>query len=81
MIYSKFYLGLYHASSNCLKFICKSLNMILYSFYMMWRIVSGVMQATLCSGGKMDKRYSPSFRDDASRNKTDRKRKREDVLK
>ncbi|CAH0554866.1 unnamed protein product [Brassicogethes aeneus] len=41
----------------------------------------GVMQATLCSGGKMEKRYSPSFRDESSRSKSDRKRKREDVLK
>jgi hypothetical protein len=39
------------------------------------------MQATLCSGGKIEKRYSPSFRDESSRTKTDRKRKREDVLK
>ncbi|XP_018565594.1 uncharacterized protein LOC108906729 isoform X2 [Anoplophora glabripennis] len=40
------------------------------------------MQATLCSGGKMEKRYSPSFRDDHTRGKSDRKRKRgEEVLK
>lgn len=50
--------------------------------YMFWRIVPGVMQATLCSGGKLEKRYSPSFRDDHSRGKSDRKRKRgEEVLK
>ncbi|CAG9864982.1 unnamed protein product [Phyllotreta striolata] len=36
----------------------------------------GVMQATLCSGSKIEKRYSPSFRDEHAK-KTDRKRKRE----
>ncbi|XP_072382052.1 inositol hexakisphosphate kinase 3 isoform X1 [Diabrotica undecimpunctata] len=41
----------------------------------------GVMQATLCSGSKMEKRYSPSFRDEHSKPKTDRKRKREEVYK
>ncbi|KAK5644923.1 hypothetical protein RI129_006223 [Pyrocoelia pectoralis] len=41
----------------------------------------GVMQATLCGGSKMEKRYSPSFRDDSSRSKSGSKRKREDVLK
>jgi len=40
------------------------------------------MQATLCSGSKMDKRYSPSFRDENAKTiKNDRKRKREEVLK
>lgn len=49
---------------------------------MYWRIVSGVMQATLCSGSKLDNRYSPSFQDDVMKVKLDRKRKRtEDVLK
>lgn len=41
----------------------------------------GVMQATLCGGSKMEKRYSPSFRDDSTRSKSGSKRKREDVLK
>ncbi|KAG5898275.1 hypothetical protein JTB14_008619 [Gonioctena quinquepunctata] len=42
----------------------------------------GVMQATLSSGEKMEKRYSPSFRNDFSREKKDRKRKRgEEVFK
>ncbi|KAF5278364.1 hypothetical protein FQA39_LY05853 [Lamprigera yunnana] len=41
----------------------------------------GVMQATLCGGSKLEKRYSPSFRDDTSRSKSGSKRKREDVLK
>ncbi|XP_017778819.1 PREDICTED: inositol hexakisphosphate kinase 1 [Nicrophorus vespilloides] len=46
----------------------------------------GVMQATLCSG-KLEKRYSPSFRDETTGNSSNRsksggyKRKREDVLK
>ncbi|XP_045475269.1 inositol hexakisphosphate kinase 1 isoform X2 [Harmonia axyridis] len=70
--------------------ICKPLNYRELEFYqniqeqdikLFVPKYKGVMQATLCSGGKMDKRYSPSFRDDPSRNKTDRKRKREDVLK
>ncbi|XP_044753190.1 inositol hexakisphosphate kinase 2 isoform X2 [Coccinella septempunctata] len=70
--------------------ICKPLNYRELEFYqniqeqdikMFVPKYKGVMQATLCSGGKMDKRYSPSFRDDTSRNKIDRKRKREDVLK
>lgn len=39
------------------------------------------MQATLCSGTKLEKRYSPSFRDDTNRSKGGSKRKREDVLK
>ncbi|CAG9815640.1 unnamed protein product [Phaedon cochleariae] len=41
----------------------------------------GVMQAAMCSGGKVEKRYSPSFRDDHGRAKSDRKRKREEVFK
>lgn len=50
--------------------------------HMFWRIVSGVMQATVCSGSKLEKRYSPSFQDDQVRLKLDRKRKRgDDVLK
>ncbi|KAK9873191.1 hypothetical protein WA026_021424 [Henosepilachna vigintioctopunctata] len=70
--------------------ICKPLNYRELDFYqniqdqdikMFVPKYKGVMQATVCSGGKMEKRYSPNFRDDPSRNKTDRKRKREDVLK
>ncbi|XP_057667072.1 uncharacterized protein LOC130900459 isoform X1 [Diorhabda carinulata] len=41
----------------------------------------GVMQATLCSGSKIEKRYSPSFRDEHPKGKKDRKRKREEVYK
>ncbi|XP_068899102.1 uncharacterized protein Ip6k isoform X1 [Tenebrio molitor] len=70
--------------------ICKPLNYRELDFYqniqdqdikMFVPKYKGVMQATLCSGGKIEKRYSPSFRDESSRTKTDRKRKREDVLK
>lgn len=71
--------------------ICKPLNYRELDFYqniqdqeikMFVPKYKGVMQATLCSGSKMDKRYSPSFRDDNSKSiKNDRKRKREDVLK
>ncbi|KRT85069.1 hypothetical protein AMK59_1323 [Oryctes borbonicus] len=46
------------------------------------RIVSGVMQATMCGGSKLEKRYSPSFKDDSVRSKSGGyKRKREEVLK
>ncbi|XP_066140215.1 uncharacterized protein Ip6k isoform X1 [Euwallacea fornicatus] len=71
--------------------ICKPLNFRELDFYqniqdqdikMFVPKYKGVMQATLCSGSKMDKRYSPSFRDDSTKSiKIDRKRKREDVLK
>ncbi|XP_050304479.1 inositol hexakisphosphate kinase 1 [Anthonomus grandis grandis] len=70
--------------------ICKPLNFRELDFYqniqdqeikMFVPKYKGVMQATLCSGSKMDKRYSPSFVDDNAKNKNDRKRKREEVLK
>ncbi|XP_019866621.1 inositol hexakisphosphate kinase 1 isoform X2 [Aethina tumida] len=70
--------------------ICKPLNFRELDFYQNIQDqdiksfvpkYKGVMQATLCSGGKLEKRYSPSFRDDTTRSKSDRKRKREDVLK
>lgn len=41
----------------------------------------GVMQATMTGGNKIDKRYSPSFRDDTGRKSSASKRKREDVLR
>lgn len=68
--------------------ICKPLNYRELDFYqniqdqdikMFVPKYKGVMQATLCSG-KMEKRYSPSFREDTSRSKSGFKRKREDVL-
>lgn len=37
------------------------------------------MQATSTGGTKLDKRYSPSFRDDPSRKQSTTKRKRDDV--
>lgn len=44
--------------------------------------VSGVMQATNTGSNKLDKRYSPSFRDDNPRKQSlGSKRKRDDVLK
>ncbi|KAJ8948599.1 hypothetical protein NQ318_007603 [Aromia moschata] len=71
--------------------ICKPLNFRELDFYQNIQEqdiknfvpkYKGVMQATLCSGGKMEKRYSPSFRDEYARGKSDRKRKRgEEVLK
>ncbi|KAJ8985309.1 hypothetical protein NQ317_007096 [Molorchus minor] len=71
--------------------ICKPLNFRELDFYQNIQEqdikyfvpkYKGVMQATLCSGGKMEKRYSPSFRDEHGRAKCDRKRKRgEEVLK
>ncbi|KAJ8917742.1 hypothetical protein NQ315_005193 [Exocentrus adspersus] len=71
--------------------ICKPLNFRELDFYQNIQEqdiknfvpkYKGVMQATLCSGGEMEKRYSPSFRDEHHRGKSDRKRKRgEEVLK
>lgn len=39
------------------------------------------MQATTMGGAKLEKRYSPSFRDDSSRKQSAPKRKRDDVLR
>lgn len=72
--------------------ICKPLNFRELDFYQNIQDqdiksfvpkYKGVMQATICSGGKLEKRYSPSFRDESStnRSKSDRKRKREEVFK
>ncbi|ERL86787.1 inositol hexakisphosphate kinase 1 isoform X1 [Dendroctonus ponderosae] len=70
--------------------ICKPLNFRELDFYqnIQDRDINtfvpkykGVMQATICGGAKMEKRYSPSFRGEAKPLKADRKRKREDVLK
>ncbi|XP_030755486.1 uncharacterized protein LOC115881904 [Sitophilus oryzae] len=56
--------------------------MDLYRLLLLLILITGVMQATLCSGSKMEKRYSPSFAEDNLKTlKNDRKRKREDVLK
>lgn len=44
-------------------------------------IFTGVMQATTMGGAKLDKRYSPSFRDDSSRKQSAPKRKRDEVLR
>ncbi|XP_040170834.1 uncharacterized protein LOC120904686 [Anopheles arabiensis] len=41
----------------------------------------GVMQATTMGGSKLEKRYSPSFRDDPVRKTAASKRKREEVLR
>ncbi|XP_065091808.1 uncharacterized protein Ip6k [Ochlerotatus camptorhynchus] len=41
----------------------------------------GVMQATTMGGTKLEKRYSPSFRDDPGRKMAASKRKREEVLR
>lgn len=41
----------------------------------------GVMQATTMGGTKLEKRYSPSFRDDPGRKTAAAKRKREEVLR
>lgn len=41
----------------------------------------GVMQATTMGGTKLEKRYSPSFRDDPGRKTAASKRKREEVLR
>ncbi|XP_022904336.1 uncharacterized protein [Onthophagus taurus] len=71
--------------------ICKPLNIRELEFYQNIQDqpiknfvpkYKGVMQATLCSGEKLEKRYSPSFRDyENSRTKSGFKRKREEVLK
>ncbi|KAL1491886.1 hypothetical protein ABEB36_012412 [Hypothenemus hampei] len=71
--------------------ICKPLNLRELEFYQNIQeqeikifvpTYKGVMQATLCSGSKMEKRYSPNFREESSKNlKNERKRKREDVFK
>lgn len=66
--------------------ICKPLNPRELDFYqniphdieMFVPKYKGVMQGTSSGGMKLDKRYSPSFRDDSSRAT---KRKRDDVLK
>lgn len=47
--------------------------------FIFFLIISGVMQATSTGGTKLDKRYSPSFRDDTSRKQSTTKRKRDDV--
>ncbi|XP_018320321.1 inositol hexakisphosphate kinase 1 [Agrilus planipennis] len=69
--------------------ICKPLNFRELDFYqniqdkdirLFVPKYKGVMQATLCSGAKLEKRYSPSFRDD-TRSKSGSKRKREEVIK
>ncbi|KAJ8868448.1 hypothetical protein PR048_029964 [Dryococelus australis] len=69
--------------------ICKPLNVREYDFYqnipddiqMFVPHFKGVMQASNAGGGKLDKRYSPSFCDDVTRGKlSGSKRKREDVL-
>lgn len=39
------------------------------------------MQATTMGGAKLEKRYSPSFRDDSNRKQSAPKRKRDDVLR
>ncbi|XP_067627970.1 putative mediator of RNA polymerase II transcription subunit 26 [Eurosta solidaginis] len=41
----------------------------------------GVMQATTMGGAKLEKRYSPSFRDEPVRKMSTTKRKRDDVLR
>lgn len=41
----------------------------------------GVMQATTMGGTKLEKRYSPSFRDEHVRKTSASKRKRDDVLR
>lgn len=47
--------------------------------------IPGVMQATTMGGAKLDKRYSPSFREDAAavpvRKMSASKRKRDEVLR
>lgn len=44
-------------------------------------VFPGVMQATTMGGTKLEKRYSPSFRDDPGRKTAASKRKREEVLR
>nr|CAH7741377.1 unnamed protein product [Callosobruchus chinensis] len=72
--------------------ICKPLNFRELDFYQNIQEqdikhfvpkYKGVMQATLCGGEKLEKRYSPSFREEyGTKAKTDRKRKRnEEVFK
>ncbi|XP_017469068.1 PREDICTED: uncharacterized protein LOC108361047 [Rhagoletis zephyria] len=41
----------------------------------------GVMQATTMGGAKLEKRYSPSFREEPARKMSSTKRKRDDVLR
>uniref|UniRef100_A0A1B0BDW7 Kinase n=1 Tax=Glossina palpalis gambiensis TaxID=67801 RepID=A0A1B0BDW7_9MUSC len=41
----------------------------------------GVMQATTMGGAKLEKRYSPSFRDETQRKLSSSKRKRDDILR
>lgn len=41
----------------------------------------GVMQATTMGGAKLEKRYSPSFRDETQRKMSSSKRKRDDILR
>lgn len=44
-------------------------------------LITGVMQATTMGGTKLEKRYSPSFRDEHPRKSSGSKRKRDDVLR
>lgn len=58
-----------------------SLNILIKrTIFPLWSF-SGVMQATTMGGAKLDKRYSPSFRDDSSRKQSAPKRKRDEVLR
>lgn len=43
--------------------------------------ILGVMQATSMGGCKLEKRYSPSFRDEPQRKMSASKRKRDDILR
>lgn len=43
--------------------------------------ILGVMQATTMGGCKLEKRYSPSFRDEPQRKMSASKRKRDDILR
>lgn len=43
--------------------------------------ILGVMQATTMGGCKLEKRYSPSFREEPQRKMSASKRKRDDILR
>lgn len=60
--------------------MCRQLTGMLQLSKLAWvGNVTGVMQAS--GGSKLEKRYSPSFREDTFRGKTAAKRKRDDVFK
>ena len=58
--------------------VCKSNRLVLNHLAC---FILGVMQATTMGGCKLEKRYSPSFRDEPQRKMSASKRKRDEILR